>query len=203
MSQILYLDVGENAAQFYSSIGLANPQILFFENFPVKKGNAYIGFSNGTLSIHAVNIPLSLSFNTPVVLMSVSSGVGSALSGTIQFGLYSLNANTLSLANSASQSIGIGGSANSWYSMATSATQNITPGQWYFGMNFFTGGIATDHSSASFYGNSSLNPNNAPTRFVMGRVTASTNAMPASIATSNLDITGSDAVRQPFIIITA
>lgn len=182
----------------------ANPQLQFFENFPAHAGAAYAGFSNGTLSIHAVNIPLSISFNNVVALMSVSSAALSALSGTIQFGLYSLNAATLSLANSASGAVAEGGSANSWYSMVTSATQNISPGAWYFGVNFFTGGIATDHSSASFYGNSSINPGNAiPIGFLMGRVTASTNAMPASIATSDLDRTGSDAIRQQYIIITA
>ena len=37
----------------------------------------------------------------------------------------------------------------------------------------------------------------------MGRMTVSTTAIPASIATSNLDITGSDAIRQPLVIITA
>lgn len=202
MSQILQLNVGENAAQFYSVSGV-NPQLQFFENYPGKNGAAYNGFSNGTLSIHAVNIPLSLSFNYPVVLMSVSSAALSALSGTIQLGLYSLNVGTLSLANSASQSVGEGGSANSWYSMATSATQNITPGAWYFGINFFTGGIATDHSSASFFGNSSINPLDASPVFLRGRMTVSTNAMPATLATSELDITGSDIIRQPYILITA
>lgn len=201
MSQLLQLFVGENAAQFYSVS--TNPQLLFFENFPAKKGGGYLGYSNGTLSIHAVNIPLSISFNNVVALMSVSSAALSALSGTLQFGLYSLNGSTLSLANSASNTVEHTNSANSWYSMVTSATQNISPGGWYFGINFFTGGIATDHSSASFYGNSSVNPGNAEPSFIMGRVTASTTAMPASIATSDLDITGSDAIRQPFIIITA
>lgn len=182
----------------------ADPQLQFFENFPGHLGAAYNGYSNGTLSVHAVNIPLSISFNKVVALMSVSSAALSALSGTIQFGLYSLNAGTLSLANSASGAVAEGGSANSWYSMATSATQNISPGAWYFGVNFFTGGIATDHSSASFYGNSSVNLANAvPGGFLMGRMTASTNAMPSNIATSDLDITGSDATRQPYIILTA
>ena len=52
--------------------------------------------------------------------------------------------------------------------------------------------------------NSSINPANAiPGGFLMGRMTASTGAMPGSIATSNLDITGSDALRQPYIILTA
>ena len=97
MSQLLYLNVGENAAQFYSSsAGAANPQLQFFENFPGKNGAAYNAYSNGTLSIHAVNIPLSISFNNVVALMSVSSAALSALSATLQFGLYSLNGSTLS-----------------------------------------------------------------------------------------------------------
>ena len=206
MSRLLYLGVGENAAQFYSSSAAVggDPQLQFFENFQLKHGAAYNGYSNGTLSLHAVNIPLSISFNQVVALMSVSSAALSALSATLQFGLYSLNGSTLSLANSASNTVEHTNSANSWYSMVTSATQNITPGAWYFGINFFTGGIATDHSSASFLGNSSGNPPNAILGgFLMGRMTASTNALPSSIATSDLDITGSDAIRQPYIIITA
>ena len=191
-------------AQVTATSAAADPQLQFFENFPGHLGAANVGFSNGTLSIHAVNIPLSISFNQVLALMSVSSAALSALSATLQFGLYSLNGSTLSLANSASNTVEHTNSAYSWYSMVTSATQNITPGAWYFGVNFFAGGIATDHSSASFYGNSSINPANAiPGGFLMGRVTASTNAMPASIATSDLDITGSDAIRQPYIILTA
>lgn len=181
-----------------------DPQLQFFENFPAKHGVTNIAYSDGTLSVHAVNIPLSISFNQVVALMSISSAALSALSATLQFGLYSLNGSTLSLANSASNTVEHTNSAYSWYSMVTSATQNVSPGAWYFAVNLFTGGIATDHSSASFFANSSFNPANAiPGGFLMGRVTASTNAMPASIATSDLDITGSDAIRQPYIIITA
>lgn len=202
VSDLLLMGVGGDGIGVPSNI--ANPQIQFFENFPNKLGGGFNGFSNGTLSIHAVNIPLSLSFNKPIVLMSISSGIGSALSGTLQFGLYSLNVGTLSLANSASGPVAEGGSAFSWYSMATSATQNISPGAWYFGINFFTGGIVTDHSSASFLGNSTFNPGNSPIAgFIFGRMTASTSAIPSSIATSDLDITGSDALRQPYVIITA
>ena len=204
MSRLLYLGVGENAAQFYSSSAAVggDPQLQFFENFPGKIANTYVGFSHGTLSFHQVNIPISLSFNNVVALMSFSSAAGSLFTGTLQFGLYSLNAGTLSLANSASANPTIITVANSWISMATSATQNITPGPWYFGINLLTG--VGDHQSVSFMGNSSYPALNAiPGGFLMGRATASTNAMPASIATSVLDITGSDATRQPYIIITA
>lgn len=172
-----------------------DPQIQFFENFPGHLGNANLVYSVNTLSIHAVNIPLSISFNNVLALLSESNS-GSA---TIRFGLYSLSGSTLSLANSASAAITMG-NAYSWQSFATSATQNISPGAWYFALMVSSEGA----SSLSFYGNSSVNPGDAvPGGFLRGRMTASTAAMPASIATSDMDITGSDAMRQPFILITA
>ena len=181
-----------------SSAG-ADPQLQFFENIigaHADSGATYRAYSIATLSIHAVNIPLSLSFNYPVVLVSRPNSGGQQ---TVQFGLYSLNGSTLSLANSASNSISFS-NAISWISMVTSATQNISPGAWYFALNL----LSSQTSNLSMYANSSINPGNAiPGGFLMGRMTASTNAMPASIATSDLDITGSDATRQPYIIITA
>lgn len=188
-------------APFTVGSATPDPQLQFFENFPGKHGVANNAYSNGTLSVHAVNIPLSISFNNVVMLMSVSSDALSNFSGTLQFGLYSLNGSTLSLANSASAANLIITTAYSWISMVTSATQNISPGAWYFAANLFSG--VGDHTSVSLFGNSSLNIGNAPPVFVRGRMTASTNAMPASIATSDMDITGSDATRQPYIIITA
>lgn len=179
----------------WSSGGGANPQLQFFENFPGHLGDAFVAYSQRTISVHAVYIPLSLSFNNVVALLS-ESNAGSA---TLQFGLYSLNGSTLSLANSAGASITMA-NALSWRSFVTSASQNITPGQWYFALNISSGGA----SSLSFLANSSFNAVNViPGSFLMGRVTASTAALPASIATSDLDITGSDALRQPYIIITA
>jgi len=178
-----------------------NPQLLFFENMPGKAAAAFNGYSDGTLSIHAINIPLSVSFNNVVAFMSFSSAALSNWSGSVQFGLYSLNGSTLSLANSAGIQLNITSTPISWISMVTSATQNISPGGWYFGFNIFTNGVLP-HTSASFFGNTSINPGNINPGFFRGRLTASTNAMPASIATSNMDITGADANSQPYIIIT-
>ena len=179
-------------------------QLQFFENFPGHLGFEVTRGSANTLLIHAVNIPLSISFNN-VIILGKAETMGSAL-GTrsmgASFGLYSLNGSTLSLANSAGMSTtnySIDVSSVIWRSMITSATQNITPGAWYFG--FFFSGI---NNLVSQLFNNSINPANAiPGGFLMGRMTDSITAMPGSIATSNLDITGSDAIRQPFIIITA
>lgn len=190
----------------WSTAAAGNPQLQFFRNFPAHiVGSALVSLN--TLSFQAVNIPLSLSFNYPVII--VRAGANNATrsgSATANLGLYSLNGSTLSLANSASSSITWGGAVTftSWLSMATSATQNISPGAWYLALVFSS---ATNNAGASLfapYANSSRNPENAiPGGFLMGRMTASTGALPASIATSDLDITGSDAMRQQYIIITA
>ena len=185
----------------------ANPQLQFFENFPGHLGAAFGANSINTLSIHAVNIPLSLSFNYPVALITRGANNATRQGGvSMKVGLYSLNGSTLSLANSASGTASWAGANTStvWVSMVTSATQNITPGAWYFAMLNSSSTNAAGAANFGFYINSSINPANAiPGGFLMGRMTASTNAMPGSIATSDLDITGSDATRQPFIIITA
>jgi len=189
----------------WSSGAAANPQLQFFENFP-GKNMTMIGFSSGFLSVHAVNIPLSLSFNNVLVLHSFTNSTGTTgRTITNLFGLYSLNGSTLSLTNSASTTFtysgGGGGTFASinWVSMVTSATQNITPGPWYLAFCH----LHTGEGALTYYGNSSINPANAAPALIRGRMTASTNAIPASIATSDLDITGSDAMRQPYIIITA
>lgn len=178
----------------------ADPQLQFFENFPGHLGAATFAFSASELVIHAVNIPLSLSFNYPVFLVSVTNST-SARTQSFYFGLYSLTGSTLSLANSAATTINVGASASmySWFTMATSATQNITPGAWYFALNVSTSGAG----GLALYGNSSINPGNAiPGGFLMGHKSNVTN-MPASVATSDFDITGSDAIKQAYIIITA
>jgi len=196
VSDFLLMGVGGDGVGVPSTAA-ADPQLQFFENLPAKAGAAFNAYSNLTLSVHAVNIPLSLSLNSVVVLVS---GDDNARKFNLHFGLYSLNGSTLSLANSASTSSSGPVNGVSWISMETSATQNISPGAWYFAFNVST---FSGNANFSFFGNSTVNPGNAQPTLVMGRMTVSTNAMPGSIATSNLDITGSDSIRQPFIIITA
>lgn len=182
----------------------ADPQLQFFENFPGHLAQGFGAFSVNTLSVHAVNIPLSISLNKAIFLASFSGLTNRTPTMSASFGLYSLNGVSLSLENSGSFSQSYGSNLSnstgvSWNTFALSKTQNLTPGPWYFAVN-----VSSNSNTYSILINSSINPANAiPGGFLMGRMTASTGAMPASIATSDLDITGSDAIRQPYIIITA
>lgn len=157
-----------------------------------------VTFNNNSLTFFGFNIYDSLSFNNPNILISASSATTKSYS--FSFGLYSLNGSTLSIANSASLSRTVTGASGFYGSFATSTTQNITPGTWYIGL------IASSDGTGSIllFGQMTINPANAfPGAFIGGRMTASTNALPASVATSDLDITGNDAMLVPSIIINA
>src|SRR3990167_8630801 len=106
-------------------------RLNIFENFPIFYNimtNTLGG--DGSLMIHHVYFPGSISFNNVVMGMSVTGTGSKTLS--VSLGLYSLNGATLSLANSAgftdsrTTSVGI-----SWMTLATSATQDIF-GEWFF-----------------------------------------------------------------------
>ena len=152
--------------------------------------------SNGSLSFIPIQPTDSISFGVLNLLYRQTH----TSSNSVSIGLYSLNGGNLSLANSIS-GIATNSAGAGWISLtATSATQNITPGTWWLGLLFST----TGSSAFSLYGNNNISPGNAfPGGFMMGRMSASTNALPTSYATSDLDIIGFDAVQIPIIILTA
>lgn len=174
------------------------PQLNFEQNFEYLPGFAHITINNGTLTFFPLNIRDSVSFNT---INLAASYVSSDQTHTFSLGLYSLTGNTLSIANSASRTFAPGGTGAGYISIAnTSATQNITPGTWWMGLVAST----SSRSNASLVGATTINPQNAfPGSFIGGEMTDSTNALPSSYATSNLDVTGNDAMVVPMIILSA
>ena len=169
-------------------------QLDFWANFLGVQNEPWTG-SNGTLSFIPMLLPASISIVTLNILFAKNASGGSH---SWSVGLYSLTGSTLSIANSWSQSFAATSIAHRSL-VATSATQNITPGNWWLGIL-----VSTAVSSGFTLYGSVINPGNAfPGGFYMGRMTDSTNALPGSYATSNLDITGGDAMGIPFIILTA
>ena len=186
-------------------------RINIFEAGPRLFHNVVTGtlLGEGSLHILGVEIPGSISFNNVAMIFSGSGAVSENL--TLSLGLYSLNGSTLSLANSASAATGLtlNQTAFSWLTFATSATQDITPGNWYFAAM----------SSTSLGGGFSLVKNAGVVDlassahggiFVRGIMTVSTNAMPASIATSDLYKEGDPSISaaiagrtHPYILISA
>lgn len=165
---------------------MASVRLNFFGNHPLlpQATNFQPHAAIGSLMLYGYYVPGSISFNTLAMLMSASGTTAKTLS--ISWGLYSLNGSTLSLANSASFSSNPGANALSWITLNTSATQDITPGNWYFGYMSSTSGQSDLFVIAlgGVGGLKSQIPHGGP--FVRGHFTASTSAFPASIATSNL-----------------
>lgn len=178
------------------------PQLNFEYNIGALNDNAK-GINQATLSFVPFIVRDSISFATMNIAMEHSGAGGKT--NSISIGLYSLNGSTLSLANSISRTATYGGGGENYYvSLAdTSATQNITPGTWWWGFLFSTAGANRSLIGGVIDG-LLLNAVNAfPGAFIGGAMTDSTNALPSSMATSDLDTTGSGAMFVPFIILSA
>lgn len=176
------------------------PQLNFAMNSFVLPPHRISAMStNAVVSFFAFNIYDSISINTVNIPVQNSAVQNNTLS--ISLGLYSISGSTLSLANSGSVSQNWAlAVARQYVSFTnTSATQNITPGTWYFGL------LASQSSNGAFIMHANtINPGNAFVGiFVGGVMTASTSALPATVATSDLDVTGNDAMLVPSIIISA
>lgn len=184
------------------------PRLNIFENYPVIHDvTNRIVAAIGSVQYNMVLIPGSISFNTVAMILSgVNTGLTNSF--TLQFGLYSLNGATLSLANSASFSASHSTSFNSWVTFGTSATQDITPGNWYFAfVQSQGGGLGAGLSYIANRGILNFGDDIYGGPFFRGRYSVATVTMLDSIATSDLlkDGNGSDniATFQPYILIAA
>ena len=174
-------------------------QLLFEKSLPYY-GPSRLSVNNASMTFCAMNFNDSISFNT--VNMVFLNEAGGNRSMSVSLGLYSLSGSTLSLANSVSSTFSQPAANRIYISMtSTSATQNITPGIWYIGY-WMSRSDTGDYAPSGQYIN--LSAGNAfPGAFIGGAMTVSTNALPSSYATSDLDITGQDALLVPFIIMSA
>lgn len=174
-------------------------RINIFHNFPDQVYQSVL-LGNGRFYMHEFYVPGSISFNNVVFAISNNSAAHSI---TYSIGLYSLSGSTLSLANSAEGSFA-GNGGFSWRTLATSAVQDITPGDWFLGFLYSTNGGGGSvrvlvNSRANFSGGEYGGP------FFGGVYSATTNVFPSSIDTTNMskgDGTGNSLVF-PHIIISA
>lgn len=185
---------------------MANVQLNVFELTPG------INVSTATISqnfVHFKHIyfPGSISWNTPYVLIS-QGNVNARI--TFSVGLYSINGASLSLANSASGAYSANGF--SWVSLATSATQNITPGDWFVAYAKSTSGnagitVMNQNVLGQVAAGSSIESTGYAGPFFGGRLANSSGAFPGSVATSDLSKDFKDGsrtyIRIPYIVISA
>lgn len=182
-------------------------QMNKFENFPLFQVTSNRGFG-ASVYMHMVEIPDNISFNTVAVILTWNLASSHGVSRSYSFGLYSLTGSTLSLINSASNSYGVasGIATNfiSWLTLATSATYNISAGNWFFAILHSVssvGALGTGRIlnfnvmdvTQSVYGGP----------FFRGVHSVSTAALPASINTSDMTKDGAILSLAPYILIAA
>lgn len=188
------------------------PQLNIFENGSVMNRLEMNSFNEArNLQFIYAFIPGSISFNNVAALLQATVTTSNTYSVQFDFGLYSYNGGTLSLANSASFSHSMSSSQAtfiSWMTMVTSATQNITPGDWWFGIRYGLGNPNNNNYGLAVMGN--LPGIAAPPAGIMthGFSSTSTAALPASVATSGLSKMGnggnsSGQIEQWYILIAA
>lgn len=175
-------------------------QLDFEYNFP-NINRSISGINAVSLTFVPFHIRDSISwsiFNMPITYQATDTTHAQSLS----VGLYTLNGSTLSLMNSISGTNTFStANIGRFISLtATSATQNLTPGNYWFGILLST---SNGTSRLSIWGASLPSANNAfPVGFVGGAMTASTNALPTAYSTSDLDTTGIDGLLIPYILLT-
>ena len=182
-------------------------RIQIFENFSVINVATFDTgalIAQSSLFVHGVYIPGSISFNTIAMLFSNNA---TNQSDTIAFGLYSLSGSTLSLANSASGQLTLNNQIR-WLSLVTSATQDITPGNWYFA--YFLSSNSSGQFSVPFVLAHGVNfawISSYGGLFVRGFYSATVSAFPASIATSDFTKEGTSGQAYsgvvPYVLISA
>lgn len=180
-------------------------RINIFENIPTGHFLALSQHNAITrLQFQYVYLTGSISFNTVAII--ASQGHTSA-SASFSLGLYSLNGATFSLANSASNSFNLAANGVSWVTLATSATQDITPGEWWFAFMSSTAG----QNSISLYMSPKISGNQAFRSGAQGgpffRGLTATSALPSSIATSTPQKEGANVqvedTEQTYVLISA
>ena len=178
------------------------PQLSYAFNLPYIGVNRF-SVSQGTMSFFPFDLADSISLLTMNIPFHFSyNGAQSSQTKafSLSMGLYSITGGSLSLANFISRSFSstmtVNQSSHMYISLTdVSSAQNITPGSWWWGFLGRTAASNAGQITASVFGHSfSRGANNFPAGFYAGRMTASTNALPNSVATSDLDIAGGDAL---------
>ena len=187
---------------------MADVRITKFENFPMLGDLSVNGLqAGGNLNLHYVYVPGSISFNSVQFHyeLTMTSGTRTV---SVSFALYSLTGSTWSLANSASTGLTFSTNASSWWTMETSATQDITPGDWMFGMARSRdggGGVGAEGFVCNSHNGAGEGAYGGPA--FRGVYNSTTNAMPGSMHTSRIakeSSTGNTGdLLHPYIVISA
>lgn len=160
--------------------------VPYWENFNARPIFALNNTAVSSVVLQKVTVSVAVPWNKPIV-WAMNDQTNSAIPyGTISLGLYTKTGATLSLLNSASQSMS--GTTTvpwgSWFTMVTSAASTISAGVYYLGWvaSAGTASVSLDYGKA--VGNGGQSTSSAAS--LQGNVTVGTSSLPGSIATSDV-----------------
>lgn len=180
--------------------------------------NAVQASSNApNLSFQRMIVPARMSATQLDFIAHLTVAGSTAGSFTASFAVYTLSKSTLSSVSSGSVAVTFnsgtsnaasiygGQSGTRWRSIQPLVFVGLTPGEYMFGFAMSVAGVAGTTGSLTVYGQSAVSLNAAPgaadytNYFADGIYSVGTGAWPASIHLSDINQTGANALRQPYI----
>lgn len=169
------------------------------------------------LSIQRLVVPNQISATEIDLLAHLTVAASTAGSFTILGGMYTMSGSTASMASSSSAVVTFNSGTNAtaasiygahsgtrWRSMPT-GTWNVTPGEYMLAVLISINGPAGTTGSMTAYGGSSASViqavagNNFTNYFADGLYSVGTNALPNSLHLSNINQSGNQVLRQPYV----
>ncbi len=190
-------------------------RLNIFENAPfVELGvQGQLGAARNLQFLY-VYLPGSLSFNKVAMFIDRATTLITSQSLSIDIGVYTYNAGTLSLMNSAGFSTSNSAAeatSRGWVTFATSAAQDLPPGEYWLGVRHTVNGteVGVDHNYRVFLNASTPGNGAAPLGpLYHGFSSTTASALPASVATSDLSRMGAGSnstgqIEQWYVLIAA
>lgn len=180
-------------------------RVLLESNYEFIPQTFHTGLEHAKVTFSPMLIGGSISLAYVNWAHRISISASADASYTVSLGLYSLSGSTLSLHQSTSgsksyASAGANRNSNLYLTCSFTSTNDITPGTWWWGAGISLTGSVVGSNSLHAYGESKAGQNSIPNAFYAGALTETTNALPSSYATSNLDNVGIQASAQYILI---
>lgn len=192
--------------KFVSTASAAAQSMSYLEPLPLMTATA--GPSLGSIFLQRVVVPANFNPDVGAIMLIISNGSSAGGTFTINMGIYSFNASTLSLASSTSRTLGYNSTAAASSYTNVSGTKRwsiptgtwaLTPGDYVVAIGVSIASSATSGSYSYYFGRSNISingaefgggANNVTEPIMFGVYSAISNTLPASIAFTQVNQTG-------------
>ncbi len=190
-----------------STPAIPQPKILFIDTVPftfrmINGGN--INFTNNSLYMQSIYLPISMDFKSVKIagIHGISNSTNT-LAGSFMVAIYTRNGATLSTVATASGTTSLSSTTtvnqSTYFDFTVANSLVLAPGAYYIGIQKSSTGVG----SYFFKRAGPFSPANARPFFEGGRATATSSSPGVSYNTSAFDITGTDGIENPYIVLSS